>query len=58
MDLLHAAALAHSQDLALSADYQNVRIQDLREHGADVIKNDLAGIIVVKKLINFSGFIQ
>ena len=47
-----------SEDLTLAADHQNIRSEDLRQNAADVIENNLARIVIVKKLSDFSGLVE
>ena len=57
MDLVNPLPDADAQNLSLLADDQNVGQQDLAQHFADIVEYKFMRIIVVKKFVNFPGFV-
>ena len=57
-DLINAAAGWHSEDLSLPADDENIRLEAVHQHIADVIEDNLRLIVVVKQFVDFSCFVK
>ena len=58
LDLLNTRTQTDTQYLAFFTDYQDIGIQDFGQYFADIVEYYLAGIVIMKQLIDFSCFIQ